>query len=263
MISAGREIWAIIPARGGSKGLPRKNIVPLNGIPLIAYSIKVAASAARISRVIVSTDDKEIAAIAEKYGAEVPFLRPPDLSGDRSEIGDAIDYTVDRIVREEGRGPFGLCILYPTHPFRYPDLLNTVAGGLEDYIQVNTVFKTDADMNRFVAMGNDGPLSPVVDKAEQMELYHSLGTAYGFRYFPPEVRVRNNPKAYAEHIDQLLKNGGLKSRFTKLVPVDDPLFTVDIDGRHDLELAEAIIRTGYDFGGVTIGEYCDSASHCR
>ena len=78
------HILALIPARGGSKGIPRKNIKPFAGYPLIAWSIAAGLQAKSVSRVIVSTDDEEIAAVARQYGADVPFLRPAELAQDRT-----------------------------------------------------------------------------------------------------------------------------------------------------------------------------------
>jgi N-acylneuraminate cytidylyltransferase len=78
------EVLAIVPARGGSKGLPNKNILPLSGHPLIAYSIKAGLDSVLTTRVMVSTDSESIAEVAKKYGAEVPFLRPSELAGDLS-----------------------------------------------------------------------------------------------------------------------------------------------------------------------------------
>ena len=77
------EILALIPARGGSKGIPRKNIRAFAGFPLVAYSIAAARQAKAAMRVVVSTDDEEIAAVAREHGAETPFLRPEELAGDR------------------------------------------------------------------------------------------------------------------------------------------------------------------------------------
>ena len=84
MVNPKAEVLAIIPARGGSKGIPRKNIKNFAGHPLIAYSIQAALSAETVTRVIVSTDDEEIAAVARQYGAQTPFLRPAEFSQDRT-----------------------------------------------------------------------------------------------------------------------------------------------------------------------------------
>lgn len=109
---------AIIPARGGSKGLPGKNIKPLNGKPLIAYAIEAALNAKNIHRVIVSTDDEAIAAVALKYGAEVPFMRPIELASDTALSIDVYRYTVKRLEEESGEDINEFVILQPTSPLR-------------------------------------------------------------------------------------------------------------------------------------------------
>jgi len=109
---------AIIPARGGSKGLPGKNIRLFNGEPLICVTIKEAMKSKKIKRVVVSTDDDEIAAIAKKCGAEVPFMRPHELATDSSPAIDAYFYTVDQLKREFGEVYDDIIILFPTAPLR-------------------------------------------------------------------------------------------------------------------------------------------------
>ncbi len=107
---------AIIPARGGSKRIPRKNIKLFHGKPLIAYSIEIALESQLFKRVIVSTDDKEIASIAREYGAETPFIRPKELSDDMSTSSDAIAHTIKYLQREGEEFQY-ICTLYPTAPF--------------------------------------------------------------------------------------------------------------------------------------------------
>lgn len=109
---------AIIPARGGSKGLPGKNIKPLLGKPLIAWTIDEAKKSKYIDRIIVSTDDQHIADIAMKYGAEIPFLRPDELSSDTALAVDNYIYTIDRISKEEGVNIDEFVVLQPTSPLR-------------------------------------------------------------------------------------------------------------------------------------------------
>ena len=92
-------ILAIIPARGGSKGIPGKNIKELAGKPLIAYTIEAARRAPSVSRVIVSTDSQEIADVAMRYGAEVPFLRPEELASDTAKTMDAVMYTLEELAQ--------------------------------------------------------------------------------------------------------------------------------------------------------------------
>ena len=112
------EVLALIPARGGSKSIPRKNVVPLAGKPLIVWTIEQALACPGITRTIVSTDDDEIAAIAKSAGAEVPFRRPSELAGDLSPDIDVFRHAVDWLIREEGYRCELLVHLRPTGPVR-------------------------------------------------------------------------------------------------------------------------------------------------
>ena len=108
-------VVAIIPARGGSKRIPRKNIKDFCGKPMIAYSIEAALESKLFNKVIVSTDDKEIAEIAEKFGAEVPFIRPTELSGDHTATIPVIAHAVAELQKEN---PVEIaCCIYATAPF--------------------------------------------------------------------------------------------------------------------------------------------------
>jgi len=106
---------AIIPARGGSKRIPRKNIKLFHGKPLVAYSIEVALQSELFEKVVVSTDDEEIAKIAKEYGAEVPFLRPKELADDFTSSGDAVNYTLTQL-QKQGEAYDFLCSIYATAP---------------------------------------------------------------------------------------------------------------------------------------------------
>lgn len=112
---------AIIPARGGSKGLPGKNIKNLCGKPLIAYTIEAALKSKGIERVIVTTDSEEIAEVAKKYGAEVPFLRPAELAGDTSSAIDVYLHAVSYLQEELGEKIDKFMVLLPTAPLRTTD----------------------------------------------------------------------------------------------------------------------------------------------
>lgn len=109
-----KKVIALIPARGGSKSLPRKNILPLNGKPLIAYSIETALKSKFIERTIVSTDDQEIKNIALKYGAEVPFTRPKNISDDKTTDLPVFEHCIETL-----KDKFDLIVhLTPTSPVR-------------------------------------------------------------------------------------------------------------------------------------------------
>jgi len=113
------KILAVIPARGGSKGVPRKNIRPICGTPLIAYSIETALAARHLfHRVIVSTDDEEIASVARRYGAEVPFLRPAELGGDEVPMLPVLQHAVQFVEQQDRIRLDWVCLLQPTDPFR-------------------------------------------------------------------------------------------------------------------------------------------------
>ena len=109
---------AIIPARGGSKGLPGKNIKDLNGKPLIAYTIEAALNSKEITKIIISTDDKSIADVCRSYGIDIPFMRPKELAGDNSLIIDTYIYTLNRVNKEFNTSFDSMIALLPTCPFR-------------------------------------------------------------------------------------------------------------------------------------------------
>lgn len=110
--------YAIIPARAGSKGIPDKNVKLLSGKPLIAYSIAAAKLASNIDRVIVSTDSSDYAKLAEDLGAEVPFLRPPEISGDKNTDYELIRHVLDWFSENEKQLPEYLVHIRPTTPLR-------------------------------------------------------------------------------------------------------------------------------------------------
>jgi CMP-N,N'-diacetyllegionaminic acid synthase len=127
-----KDIVALIPARSGSKGVPNKNIKPLTGVPLIAYSIAAALKSDLISRVIVSTDSEEYSQIARRYGAEVPFLRPADLSGDTATDTQFIEHAIEWFIASEGYVPKFFAHLRPTTPLRDPKVVDDALRGFID-----------------------------------------------------------------------------------------------------------------------------------
>ena len=126
------NIIALIPARAGSKGVVDKNIRRIRNHPLLAYSVKVALIAKNISRVIVSTDSDEYALIAREYGAEVPFKRPADVSGDGSTDYDVIKHFLDWMIEDAQPVPELIVHLRPTTPLRDPRLLNEAIQKIQE-----------------------------------------------------------------------------------------------------------------------------------
>lgn len=188
---------AIITARGGSKRVPGKNIRPLAGKPLIAWTIAAALQSRRLRRVIVSTDDERIAAVARDAGAEVPFLRPPELAGDHSSHHDVIAHALDWLEGDEGRAPGLLCLLQPTSPLRSAaDIDDTIAlmsdGSIDCAISVARMPVHPAYAYRLMP---DGTAEPFLKRPEGYmrsqdleELYYVNGAVYVLR--PSTFRTR-------------------------------------------------------------------------
>ena len=126
-----KSVLAIIPARGGSKRLPRKNVLNLAGKPLIAWTIETSSQSKYIDRTIVSTDDDEIVSIAKQYGADVPFLRPDELASDEASSIDVVLHSIQEIIAEGERYDY-VVLLQPTSPLRN---VGDVDGALEQLIR--------------------------------------------------------------------------------------------------------------------------------
>lgn len=122
-----QKIVCVIPARGGSKGIPGKNLVDVNGLPLIAWSILAARASKAVDRVLVSTDSDEIARVATKWGAEVPYLRPPGLASDDIHSVHVVLHAIDWLDDERGELPTGIMMLLPTSPLRLASDISGVA----------------------------------------------------------------------------------------------------------------------------------------
>jgi N-acylneuraminate cytidylyltransferase len=140
-----KEILALIPARGGSKRVPRKNIRRLWGKPLIAYSIETALQSKEINRIICSTEDQEIADIALKYGVEVPFLRPEKFAQDSSGDTEVYLHALRWLKENEGYQPDIITNLRPTNPLRRPEVIDDILQTLvsrPDVDSIRTVCKS-------------------------------------------------------------------------------------------------------------------------
>ena len=133
------EIIAIIPARGGSKGIPRKNIRPIAGFPLVAFSIAAALQAEMVTRVLVSTDDEEIAEISRRYGAETPFLRPAELAADRTMDLPVFQHALTWLAGHEDYHPDAVIHLHPTSPVRPRGCLDQAVRLLLDHPEADCV----------------------------------------------------------------------------------------------------------------------------
>ena len=169
------SILAIVPARGGSKGLPGKNTLPLAGHPLIAYSIKAALDSPSITRVIVSTDSPKIAEVALHYGAEVPFIRPAEYAQDHSLDLDVFSHALLWLQQNESYSPDLVVQLRPTSPIRYVD---DIENGIQKLSET-----PDADSLRVVTQAFHTPY----------KMWH-LPTGQG--YMSPLLTLENVPDPY-------------------------------------------------------------------
>jgi len=133
------QVIALIPARGGSKGIPRKNILRLSGKPLIAYTIQHAIDSRRIDRIIVSTDDEEIAKVSRQYGAEVPFIRPAEYAQDQSPDIDVFRHFFSWIEDNEGGLPEMVVHLRPTNPVRRIEIIDEAIELLDNHPEADAV----------------------------------------------------------------------------------------------------------------------------
>jgi len=221
-----REVIAIIPARGGSKGLPRKNIIPLAGKPLIAYSILVAKKSELIDRVIVSTEDEEIAEVAVKWGAEVPFLRPKAMAGDNSLVYDAINYTMSKLKRENVDQV--LVQLFPTSPFRTASFVDSLIELLfRGFSSVITVKKVNFDHQLLFIQDENNQLINIVSGQDTIPVWKK----YYRSYATLTASWQQKPEKHYFHI------------------LTDKCMMIDIDTPKDLLWAERIIQNElFDFG---------------
>ncbi|MGE3519678.1 MAG: HAD hydrolase family protein [Vicinamibacterales bacterium] len=164
----GGGVVAIVPARGGSKSLPRKNIRSLGGVPLLSYSISAGLSARTVDRVIVSTDDQEIATLAREAGAEVPFLRPAALADDSTRDLPVFEHALEWLERHEGHVPEIVVQLRPTSPLRPPDCVDRAIDllrGDPTADSVRAVVRASQHPYKMWTLQPDGGMAPLLDGA--------------------------------------------------------------------------------------------------
>jgi CMP-N-acetylneuraminic acid synthetase len=229
------DVVALITARGGSKRLPRKNVLPVAGKPLLAWSIEAALGAPSIRRVIVSTDDQEIAAAAREYGAEIPFLRPSELAGDTSPHIDVVLHAA-RWLEQAGDCPEYLLVLQPTSPLRS-------AEDIEGIIE----FAGSRAARGAVS------LRPAVDHPmlcrridDHRRLQHFIEPPVGY------VRTQDLPPAYSINgALYLIRTAALFAEKQLILPdsvgyVMPPERSLDVDDAWDLRLADILLRARID-----------------
>ena len=226
---------AIIPARSGSKGVPGKNIKLLGGIPLFAFSIIAAKMMPSVSRVIVSTDSEEYAEIAKDYGAEVPFLRPNEISGDKSTDFDLFLHALNWFKENENLIPEYILHLRPTTPLRNPQIM-------EDAVKL---FIENKNLASSLRSGHTAPESPYKWFLKNDDNYFK-----GLRddLTPEKVNLprQSFPSVYIPdgYID-ILKSSVILTTGTlhgdKMLVFESP-FCVEVDTKDDFEYLEFQIK---------------------
>lgn len=227
------DVTAFIFARGGSKGLPNKNILPLAGKPLIGWAIEQALAVSKIARVMVSTDSSEIAEIARSYGAEVPFLRPEELAGDKASELEAWRHSLRYLKETEGELPDIFLSVPTTSPLRLPqDIENCMNLYIEegaDFVLTATPSHRNPwfnmigfDENGCAKLVNN-PDAKVTRRQDAPEVFDICTVAYA-----------GDPN-YILRCKSLFEGKVLASR----VPIER---SIDIDNRYDFEIAEFLMN---------------------
>jgi CMP-N-acetylneuraminic acid synthetase len=199
------EVLALIPARGGSKSIPRKNIRLFNGHPLIAYSIAAARASTRVTRVIVSTDDPEIASIAREYQAETPFLRPGAISGDLTPDLPVFQHALQWLAENETTGSFShpeiVVQLRPTSPLRRVIHIDAAIQGLIDHPaadSIRTICTPFQNPFKMWRVAEDGFMKPLIPAAMIQLDMTQAGAATEFFNQAPDSTKGNPESAEAQ-----------------------------------------------------------------
>ncbi len=235
------EVLAIIPARGGSKGIPRKNIKLFAGFPLIAYSIAAAKQSELVTRVIVSTDDAEIAAVSREWGAETPFLRPSEFATDHAQDLPVFRHALEWLTENEGYRPEIVVQLRPTSPIRSKTMVDDAVRLL--------IAHPEADSVRGVVPSGENPykmwrIDPVTGAMQGLLKVDGLDEPYNA---PRQIL----PATYWQtgHIDAIRPDRTFmvsdKISGDVVMPLMvDPAFTVDIDTPDDWARYETLVYNG-------------------
>ena len=227
------EVLAIILARGGSKGLLKKNIRLLNGKPLISYTIQDAKKSSKINRVIVSTDDEEIAIIAKKEGAEVPFIRPSYLSNDESTSEVALKHAVQWLSQNEHYEPDIIVYLQVTEPLRPVNIIDDCINVLIQDKSIDSAFAGFQTHKNYWRINKNNS-----NKAYSL----SKDIPYGIRRQDREPIYREDTGIALAVRRAVVLQGKRIGENSQIVPYKHPGSLIDIHDEFDLILAEFIMK---------------------
>ena len=224
------KILAIIPARCGSKGIRRKNLQKLSGKPLIVHTIIAAKKTKSINKIIVSTDDKEIEKISKNNGAEVPFLRPKQISKDTSSIIEVIKHALKFLQENQSYVPDIIILLQPTSPLRTSQLITKT---------INTLKKSKATSVITVSKITKHPYASYWLKNDFLKPFEKNFTKYSRRQEFPDLFFPTGA-VYTFWYDTLKKFNSLHGPKIKPIVVHDE--DIDIDNLRDLFFAEMMLK---------------------
>jgi len=225
------EILAIIPARGGSKGVPRKCLKDLAGKPLIAYTIEAALDSNLVTRVVVTTDDTEIAEVARNFGAEVPFLRPSFLAEDTTPTFPVVAHAVNFLMTEQGYKPDLLVLLQPTSPLRQATHIDEA---------ITQLLVSGADSVVSICNAKDHPYWLKELQGDRVCDFLKAKPLVLRRQDLPQVYILNGA-IYISRTDVIVNRQCLLGEDTRGYIMDEE-HSVDIDTPLDFLLAEALIK---------------------
>ena len=225
------NVVAVIAARGGSKGLPGKNIRPLAGKPLIAYSVEAAKASPYVDRVIVTTDSPEIAEVARKFGAEVPFMRPAELAQDLTPTEPVLAHAVEWLEREEGYRVDIVVFLQPTDIFRKRTMIDETVKRLLDDPTLESAFVAYKTHKNFWR------------KKDGQWVRMAPDLAYGPRQKKEPVFREDTGLACATRAS-LIKAGKRLGDRVDIIENSDDASSIDIHTEFDFWLADKVLSEG-------------------
>ena len=226
------ECLVIIPARGGSKGIPHKNIKPLNGKPLIHYTIDVARGVVKDEDICVSTDDPEIIKCVEDYGLKVPFVRPSELATDNAGTYEVLLHALD-FYEKQGRHYDVVLLLQNTSPFR----------NVEHVKEALKLYRSDIDMVVSVNQTKTNPYYNCFEEDAEGFLKKTLDSTGFVRRQDAPVTYEYNGAIYVINAAQMKKMS--LGKFTRRVKyVMDDIHSVDLDNMIDWKFAEFVLKEG-------------------
>lgn len=226
------SVLGVIAARGGSKSIPKKSIAPLVGRPMLAYSCEAALNAEKLDRVILSTDDEEIAEVGRANGVDVPFMRPGELALDDTLMPAVLNHALDW-ADGEGMNVTAVVLLQATSPLRKACHIDDAVRLFFDQ-SADTVVSLEEVPHQF------NPISVMnLDESGHATLYQQNSKVIMRRQEKPTVYGRNGPAVLVMR-PQVLRQGGLYGE-TTLGYVMDRISSIDIDHPQDLIMAEAIL----------------------